>query len=72
MNFDYATSGEKVPAWLWERNDGKDFGSIFVRGNSEEEERKVSSSVQEWPTSCLVLLAIWLITCETLSRFGAQ
>ena len=40
MNFDYATSGEKVPAWFWGRNDGSDFGSIFVRGKSEEEERK--------------------------------
>ncbi len=38
MDFSYATHGAKVPEELWERTKGKDFASLFVRDERDEEE----------------------------------
>jgi hypothetical protein len=37
--FDYALNGAKIPVWQWHRMNGKDFGALFIRGESEEEKR---------------------------------
>ncbi len=38
QKFDYAIHGAKIPLWQYQRMDHTNFGSLFVRGESEEEE----------------------------------